>query len=300
MVWPQFQKISPGVWFAIAAPLAYSATIPFSKILLRQVEPWMLAGLLDFTGGLSVALLYLLRWGITRQPPTAQLQGKDWKWLWGSMVAGGLLAPVLQTFGIAHSTASTASLLLNLEGVFTAGIAWIVFREKFNHWVALGLLTITAGSIILVWQGDSAFQLSTGALAIMGACVAWATSSNLTAKVSASDPLQVVMFRLGVSGGLNVVLAAALGNPFPSLPVLGAIALIGFFCVSLTFLSFVMALRYIGASGAGAFFSLFPFSGAVLSVLILSEPITHRLLIAAVVMAIGLGFCLSRKMPQIK
>jgi drug/metabolite transporter (DMT)-like permease len=295
MVWLQSFKMSPGVAFAIAAPLAYSATIPFSKIFLEQVEPWMLAGLLDLAAGVSVALVYGLRWAITRESPKEQLQGTDWKWLWGAILAGGLLAPVLQTFGIAQSTASTASLLLNLEGVFTAGIAWIVFRERFNYWAALGLLCITAGSLVLVWQGRSALNFSMGALTIAGACVAWATSSNFTAQISAKDPLQVVMYRTGVSGAINVLIALAIGNKLPAPSMLGAIALVGFFCVAFTFLSFVMALRYIGASGAGTFFSLFPFSGAVLSIVMLKEAITPQLLIAGVMMAIGLGFCLKRK-----
>lgn len=295
MVWLQSLKPSPGILFAIAAPLAYSATIPFSKIFLTQVEPWMLAGLLDLAAGISVAMIYGLRWAIIRQWPEERLQGKDWNWLWGSIFAGGLIAPVLQTYGIDHSTASTASLLLNLEGVFTAGIAWIVFRERFNQWVALGLSCITVGSVVLVWQGDAALHFSTGALTIAVACVAWATSSNLTAQISAKDPLQVVMFRTGVSGGVNVLFALAIGNRLPTLSMLGAIALVGFFCVALTFLAFVMALRYIGASGAGTFFSLFPFSGAVLSILILHEPVTPQLLMAGVMMAVGLGFCLKRK-----
>jgi drug/metabolite transporter (DMT)-like permease len=291
----QSLKLPPGVLFAIAAPLTYSATIPFSKIFLNQVDPWMLAGLLDFAAGISVALVYGFRWAMTRQLPEERLQGKDWNWLWGSIFAGGLMAPVLQTYGIDHSTASTASLLLNLEGVFTAGIAWVVFRETFNHWVALGLLCITMGGFVLIWQNNATIQFSIGAITITLACIAWATSSNFTARISTKDPLQVVMLRTGLSGGVNVLIALAIGNKLPSLLMLGAIASVGFFCVAFTFLAFVMALRSIGASGAGTFFALFPFSGAVLSIMMLNEPVTPQLLIAGAMMAVGLVFCLKRK-----
>ncbi|MBD2464796.1 DMT family transporter [Oscillatoria sp. FACHB-1407] len=284
-----------GVAFAIAAPLLYSATVPLSKIFSQQVEPWMLAGLLDLCAGIGVAVVYLLQRFVIYKAPHNALRGRDWRWLLLSILIGGLFAPVLQTYGIAYSSASVASLMLNLEGVFTALIAWWVFREPFDRRVAWGLGMITLGSMVLVWQGDAAFSLSWGAIAIAGASLAWATSSNLTQKIADRNPLQVVMYRVGVSGSLNTTLAFLAGNALPAPPLLGAIALTGLFCIALTFLCFMLALRQIGTSRAGTFFSLFPFTGAVLSIISLNEPVTSRLLIAGVLMAIGLGFCLKLK-----
>jgi drug/metabolite transporter (DMT)-like permease len=290
-----FHAGSFGMVFAIAAPLFYSASIPLSKVFLNTVEPWMLAGLLDLGAGLGIAGLYGVR-RIALQPKTTDhLQGKDWYWLGASIVAGGLLAPVLQAFGIAHSSAATASLLLNLEGVFTAVIAWVVFREQFNQRLALGLMTITLGSCILVWGGESGMQLSWGAIAIIGASLAWATTSNCTQKVSHRNPMQVVMTKTLLSGSWNVALALLIGNSLPSMPMLGTIGLAGFVCVGFTFICFILALRHIGTSRTGAFFSVFPFGGAALSVLFLQEPITIQLLSAAVLMALGLAFCLTAK-----
>lgn len=280
-----------GVVFAIAAPLLYSATVPLSKVFSQQVEPWILAGLLDLYAGLGIAFVFVLQRFLIHKAPVNPLRGKDWRWVWLSIAIGGIIAPVLQTYGIAYSPASVAALLLNLEGVFTALIAWCIFREPFDRRVALGLATITLGGMVLIWQGD-ALDLSWGALAIAGASLAWATSSNLTQKVATRNPLQVIMFRVGVSGAVNTTLALTAGNSLPPLPLMGAIALTGLCCIALTFLCFILALRHIGTSKAGTFFSLFPFTAAVLSILTLNEPITVRLAIAGVLMAIGLGFCL--------
>ncbi len=288
-------RLSPGIAFAIAAPLFYSLTIPLSKTFLRQVEPWLLAGLLDLGAGLGMAIVYLFRRVMSHQSTPNLMNRQDWYWLFGSIFAGSLMASVLQAYGIANSTAAAASLLLNLEGVFTGLIAWFVFREAFNSQTAIGLAIITAGSIILVWTGDSTLRFSWGALAIVGSCICWATSSNLTHKVAARDVIQVAMMKNFVSGSLNVIFAFAIGNPLPSPAIAGAIAIAGFISIGLTYFCFILALRQLGTSKVGAFFSIFPFAGAVLAVITLGEPITPQLLVAAVLMAIGLWFCLRKK-----
>lgn len=295
MIRRQNWGVSPGVGFAIAAPLLYSTLVPLSKIFLRQVDAWMLAGLLDLGAGLGMVMVYLLREAVRRRPIKNGLAEGDWRWFGASIFAGGLLGPVLQTYGIAHSMAASASLLLNLEGVFTGLIAWIIFKEPFNKRVAWGLATITSGSVILIGAGESMFKFSLGSLAVVGACLGWATASNLTHKISNRDPIQLVMLKTCVTGSLNVAFALAIGNTLPVLSVLGAIALTGFLCIGLTFLCYIMALRHVGTSRTGAFFSLFPFSGAILAIFILGEPVTPNLLVAGGLMAFGVCFCLNKQ-----
>ncbi len=292
--------LSPGVAFAIAAPLLYSLTIPFSKLFLRQIEPWMLAGLLDLGAGAGMAIVYLLRRVVSHQPTPNLMTQRDWRWLLGSIFAGSLMASVLQTYGIAFSPAASASLLLNLEGVFTGLVAWIVFREAFHSQTAIGLAIITAGSVILIWTGDSTLSFSWGSVAVVGACICWATSSNLTRKVAARDVVQVVMVKNLISGILNVVFASAVGNRLPSPPLLAAVAIAGFLSIGLTYLCFILSLRHLSTSKVGAFFAIFPFSGAVLAVVILGEQITPQLLAAAVLMAIGLWFCLRKDSSTVR
>lgn len=285
-----FRQASPGVLLAIAAPLLYSLSVPISKLFLAQVDPWMLAGLLDLSAGLSMVGIYAGRQLIQKQPVSNPIQPKNWKWILGSVFAGSLIAPVLQTYGIKYSTAASASLLLTLEGVFTAVISWVVFREVFDRSIALGLLIITSGSVVLLWSGD-ATHFSWGSLAVVGGALAWGSTANFMRQFSDRDPIQVTIVRTCLSGGINVLVALAIGNALPSLSLLIPIVLTGFVCTGMTNLCFMMALRDLNTATVGTFFSIFPFTGAVLSVLILGEPITHQLLIAGILMAIGFWVC---------
>ena len=94
---------------------------------------------------------------------------------------------------MAHTPAASASLLLNLEGVLTAVLAWFAFRENFDRRIALGMLAITVGAGLLSWQGGFSLSEIAGPIAITGACLGWALDNNLTRKVSLSDPVQIAM-----------------------------------------------------------------------------------------------------------
>jgi len=283
-----------GVVLAIAAPLIYSTSIPLSKVFLTHTQPWMLAGLLDLGAALGMAGVYWLRPLLFKTPVTNPVELKDWKWIVGSIFAGSLLAPVLQIYGIAHSTAASASLLLNLEGVFTAVISWVVFRERFDRHIAGGLLIITLGSTMLVWSGD-ATHFSWGSLLVMGGALAWASSSNLLRQFSSRDPVQITLIKTSISGTVNVSLALLIGDTLPGLPILGAIALMGFLCIGMTYVLYIVALRKLGTASVGTYFAIFPFIGAILAVVFLQEPVTVQLLISGGLMAIGLGISLRRR-----
>src|SRR6266850_4667278 len=114
----------PGVSFALAAALLFGASTPVAKILLGQVEPMQLAGLLYFGSGSGLAIWWWLRFRFQRGgSQEASLQLSDLPWLAGAILAGGIIGPVLLMVGLALTPASSASLLLNLEGVFTALLA---------------------------------------------------------------------------------------------------------------------------------------------------------------------------------
>ena len=131
-----------GVAAAMGAALLFGASVPLAKPLLAHTSPWMLAALLYLGSGVGLALLRVLR----RQPLQA-LQGTEWRWLAGAIVAGGMLGPVLLMLGLANMPAAHASLLLNAEGVLTALLEWVVFRENVDRHVALGMLVIVAGGL---------------------------------------------------------------------------------------------------------------------------------------------------------
>lgn len=289
-------QMSKGIVYALLAALLFGASTPLAKALLPTVTPLLMAGLLYLGSGLGLALFSLVSARAARpRLQEAPLQGADWPWLAGAIAAGGIAAPVLLMWGLAATPAASASLLLNLEGVLTAGLAWLVFKENFDSRIALGMALIAAGGIALSWSGRPASGVPWSALAIVGACLAWAIDNNLTRKVSAGDPVQIAMLKGLVSGAVNTGTALALGAKLPAASALLATGVVGFLGYGVSLTLFVLALRHIGAARTGAYFSIAPFLGAAVSILVWGDALTMGFIAAAVLMALGVWLHLTER-----
>lgn len=282
--------MNPGILSALIAAALFGASTPLAKIALGHAQPLMLAGLLYLGSGLGLGLWLLLHRILpgmrTRQE--GRLTRRDVPWLAGAILAGGVLGPALLIYGLQWTAASTASLLLNLEGVLTALLAWFVFHENFDRRIALGMLAITVGGIFLSWAGQPEGGIPWGALAIAGACLCWAVDNNLTRKVSAGDPVQIASLKGLVAGAVNTTIAWNIGQAFPSATVLIGAAVIGLLGYGVSLTLFVRALRHIGTARSGAYFLLAPFFGAALAILLLGDRVTLTFLVAATLMGLGL------------
>jgi len=288
---------TPGIASAILAALLFGASTPFAKRLVGEVPPQMLAGLLYLGSGVGLALVLAARTLAARQG-TARIalpSGKDWGWLAGAILFGGVIGPVLLMAALLETPGSTASLLLNLEGVFTALLAWFVFRENFDRRIALGMALIVAGGIALAWQPAGAAAGLWGPLAVAGACACWALDNNLTRKVSANDAVLIACMKGLAAGAVNVVAAVVAGQALPQ-PATGALAaLLGFFGYGVSLVLFVVALRDLGTARTGAYFSVAPFFGAVLALALLDEPASAALLAGGALMAAGVWLHLTER-----
>jgi drug/metabolite transporter (DMT)-like permease len=280
----------PGVAAALLAALLFGAGTPLAKVLLTSVSPWLLAGLLYIGSGIGLSVYRALR----KMPP-ARLPAGGWPWLAGAVFVGGVVGPVLLMFGLSRMPASGASLLVNAEGVFTALLAWFVFRENFDRRIALGMAAILAGAIVLSWPGDDVrFGDFWPALAVLGACLAWGIDNNLTRRVSLSDATWIAAVKGLAAGTVNLLLAFSLGATLPPLPnVVGAMVVgLGAYGVSLAL--FVVGLRHLGTARTGAYFSVAPFFGTILA-LAMGDPVTVPLLIAGGLMAFGIWLHLTER-----
>src|SRR6185503_15825635 len=200
----------PGAPLALMSAALFGASTPFAKLLIGRIDPWMLAGLLYAASGFGLLALTALRRSVNLRPSEAPLRRADLPWLAGVVLFGGVAGPVLLMLGLAATTASSASLLLNLEGLATMAIAWIVFRENVDRRILAGALAILAGALVLSWSGG-AMGFGWGALAIAGACLAWGIDNNLTRKLSAADPVQIATIKGLAAGAVNFGLALAMG-----------------------------------------------------------------------------------------
>lgn len=288
------EHLFPGVPLALASAVLFGATPPLSKLLLASVEPLMLAGLLYFGAGAGLAVYHMARRSKADADAEAPLRRADLPWLAGAVFMGGMLGPVLLVYGLSFTSASNGALLLNLEGLATMGIAWVVFHENADRRLLAGAAAILVGAALLSWQGQGV-AIDLGALLIAGACIAWGIDNNLTRKISAADPVLIAMVKGLVAGTVNVALAFASGAALPPVWTVLAIAVVGLFGIGVSLVLFVRALRHLGTARTGAYYSLAPFIGAVLAILLLSEPLSLRLLAAAALMGIGLYLHLTER-----
>jgi drug/metabolite transporter (DMT)-like permease len=276
-----------GVGVALLAALLFGASAPFAKLLLQSTTPQLLAGLLYLGSGIGLALMSAARRRSRVGAREAPLTERDAPWLAGAIAFGGVIGPLLLMLGLARTPASSASLLLNLEGVFTALIAWFVFHENFDRRIALGMAAIVAGGIVLSWEGRVEWGNLGGPLAVAGATLCWGVDNNLTQKVSARDSGQIAMFKGLVAGSVNTAIALVLGARWPTLPVLGSALALGFLSYGVSLVLFVRALRALGTARTGAYFSSAPFVGAALSLVVFRERPTLLFAAAGAFMALG-------------
>ena len=280
----------PGVLAALGAALLFGGGTPFAKLLLGSISPWLLAGLLYLGSGIGLTV-----YRVMRAAPSARLSMAEWPWLAGAVLFGGVAGPVLLLFGLKGMPASGASLLLNAEGVLTALIAWFVFRENFDRRIALGMVLIVAGAVVLTWPGEARFSGMMPALFVVGACLAWAVDNNFTRKVSLADASWVAAIKGLVAGSVNLAIAFVLGAGMPSLPAITGALAVGGLSYGASLALFVVALRHLGTARTGAYFSLAPFFGAGIAILVLGESISTGFVIAGGLMAVGVWLHLTER-----
>lgn len=283
-----------GAGMALASAALFGISTPLAKLLLVGVDPWMLAALLYLGSGIGLAAYRLARGGFggISEP---SLSPQDWRWFAGAILAGGVVGPICLMLGLTSTPAATASLLLNVEGVATALIAWFVFRENVDPRIALGMAAIVAGAVVLSWQGSASATGLAGPLYIVAACLAWAIDNNLTRKVALSDPVQIAMWKGLIAGAVNLGLAIGQGAAMPPADLALAGGVVGLAGYGVSIALFVLALRHVGTARTGAYFSTAPFLGAVVAVLWLGDTVTVQLLIAGGLMAIGVWLHLTER-----
>lgn len=275
------------------AAALFGASTPFAKLLSSDLSPFMLAGLLYLGSGIGLAIARLIR---DRGWKSSGLTTHEWPWLAGAICFGGVLGPLALMFGLTHTSGSTASLMLNLEAVLTALIAWVIFKEDTDRRIVLGMVVIILGGIILSWpNSNTGWADWIGPLGVTSACLCWAIDNNLTRNISASDALFIAASKGAVAGTVNCTLAWLLGNLWPDSVTVLSIMFVGFLGYGISLVLFVLALRGLGTARTGAYFSTAPFIGATVALAMLGETTHPAFWLAASLMAWGVWLHLSER-----
>jgi drug/metabolite transporter (DMT)-like permease len=248
-----------GALLAIAAAVAFGATAPLIGVFGAGLGPWTIAALLYV--GAAVATRPSVR-SATRERAIAK---RDVARIVLTGVLGAMLAPAAFAWGIAHTGALSASLVLALESVFTIAIAAVFFREHAGVRVVVAASLITAGAIALVAAGRSGAAGALGIAAVAAATLLWAVDNALTGTVAGADPSSVVVLKstTGVIGSLAV--AVLLREPLPSVSAGLALLVTGAIGFGASLRWYLLAQRTFGVARTASLFAIAPFAGATIA-----------------------------------
>lgn len=284
-------NVRNGIPLALGAGFLFGLSAPLSKIIVAGMDPVALAGALYLGAFVAVTVGRLL--GVTRGLQSKPLQRRDTPYIITMIAAGGVVAPVLLMFGVRAASGFTASLLLNLEGVTTALIAWMFFKEHVTGAVWGAIMLMTAAGVLLTGISTGGRASMVGPLLIVGAAIGWGIDNNVSARLSRCDPLVLVSIKGLAAGlfslGLSWVTRGSLPVPTSLLAGLG----VGCISYGVSLVLFILSLKAMGAARTGAFFAVGPLAGALLSLVIFHSPFTWAMMVALTLTAASIALVTS-------
>ena len=278
--------VKSGICLALFAAALYAINSPLSKLLLDYLPPTLMAGFLYIGAGVCMLALALLRKVRKTERTETKLTKRELPYT-VAMILLDIAAPVCLLLGLKSTTAANASLLNNFEIGATAVIALVVFKEKINFRLWLGILFITLSCMVLSFEDLSSLQFSYGSLLILLACVCWGFENNCTKKISSKDPLEIVLLK-GIFSGLgSLLIGFIIGERITVLWSVFAVIGVGFVAYGLSIFFYVHAQRILGAARTSAYYAVSPFIGTLLSLVIFREIPHYTYFIALALMIIG-------------
>ena len=269
--------------FAILAAALYAINIPFSKLLLTQVQPTMMAAFLYLGAGLGLFLYGLLSGEREKGDP---LTRKELPYTIG-MIVLDIAAPILLMLGLERTNSANASLLNNFEIVATSIIALLVFKEVLSKRLTIAIALVTLASVILGFEGKGSFQFNTGSLFVLGAACCWGLENNCTRMLSSKSSVQITTIK-GIFSGLgSLIVAFVVGEKIPGILWIVLVMLLGFVAYGLSIIFYIKAQKDLGAAKTSAYYSIAPFLGVAFGMLMLGERPDVQFYIGLAIMVIA-------------
>lgn len=285
-------KQGAGILLAILAAALYAINSPFSKLLLDHMPSTLMAGFLYLGAGLSMGIIALLRKIKKPVRQEERITKSDLPYTL-AMILLDIAAPIFLLLGLSYTTAANASLLNNFEIVATALIALAIFREKISPRLGFGIVFVTLSCALLSLEDVTSLRFSAGSLFILLACICWGAENNCTRKLSAKDPLEVVLLK-GIFSGLgSITIGLCLGERVKTLWSVFAVLAVGCVAYGMSIFFYVYAQRLLGAARTSAYYAVAPFIGTLLSLVIFRDMPHYTYFIALGLMVIGAWLCAS-------
>ncbi len=277
-----------GGLLALLSAGLFGLSTPLVQLFGQGLGPFSTAALL-YVGAAVVAM-------VMRQPPEreARVQRSDLTRLLAMAGFGAVLGPVALAWGLQRTSGSSASLMLTLEALFTAVLAWKLYGETMDRRVGVAMLLLLAGGAALVLeQGLAGNTQLLGLLAVLVATAAWGVDNSLSRGVAERDPGQVVLVKASLGAMATVSLAVVAGEPMPGAIAAGALLLVGASGYGLSLRLYLLAQREFGAGRTGSVFAFAPFIGALGALALGDRSSTWMMGLGGVLMVVGVLLHLS-------
>ena len=254
-------------FFAILAAALYAINIPLSKILLQHVSPTMMAAFLYLGAGIGL----FIYGEITKEREHSESLTKAELPYTIGMILLDIAAPILLMLGLGSTNSANASLLNNFEIVATSCIAFLIFKETLSQKLTFAIILVTIASITLSFEGKGSFQFNTGSLLVLAASCCWGLENNCTRMLSSKSSVQITTIKGLFSGLGSLIVALIIGEKIPDVLWILAILLLGFVAYGLSINFYIKAQKHLGAAKTSAYYSISPFLGVFLGILLLKE-----------------------------
>jgi len=249
-----------GGLLALLAAALFGVSTPLVQQFGVGLGAFSTAALL-YAGAAAVGLLSRQR--VERE---ARLQRSDLPRLLAMAGFGAVVGPVALAWGLQNTSGTSASLMLTLEALFTAVLAWRLYRETMDGrvWTAMALL-LAGGMVLVLDQGRSGGAQLWGLLAVLLATAAWGVDNTLSRALAERDPSQVVLAKAALGSAATLMLALVFGEPLPSPAAALALFAVGASGYGLSLRFYLLAQRAFGAARTGSVFAFAPFIGAAVA-----------------------------------
>ena len=276
------KKNNISIIMAILAAALYAISSPFSKILLKELSPTMMAALLYLGAGIGMSIIGFIQKKLGKENKELSLTKKELPYVVG-MITLDIAAPIFLMIGLSSTTAANASLLNNFEIVATSLIALFIFKEKISKRLWLAICFVTVSSTILSIDDISSFSFSAGSLLVILACFSWGLEINCTRMLSDKNPLEITV----IKGFGSLMIALFLKEFGGSMLYISGALFLGFIAYGLSIFFYVYAQRELGAAKTSTYYAVAPFIGVAISLVLFKEIPSISFIAALIIMIAG-------------
>jgi drug/metabolite transporter (DMT)-like permease len=262
-----------GLLLALTSAVLFGAATPAAKVLLTDLGAWQLAGLLYLGAAVGVA-----PWALVRRQGRPRLDAVNGARLTGAVVFGGVAGPVLLLLGLRQASAGSASLLLNFEVAMTAMLGALCFGETLGARGWIAIVGVVSAGIVLSW--GTGWPSAVSSAYVVAACFCWGLDNNLTALIDGMSPSETTLWKVAIAGTTNLAVGVAMKPLVASPGTVATSLIVGALSYGASIALYISAAQQQGAIRAQSVFAAAPFVGAILSWVVLHEPVETAQVVA--------------------